>query len=119
LKGSKLNVVDAYWCYDEEAYRWYLFLVSPFVEEHGSMPAYAVVQEAMGNAPCYTHNEDRVDLLDVKVVAPGRPVAAGVADYIETYRPSYVTHFDRTSLNGRYIRDMYIYPRTFVQEAGQ
>lgn len=113
LRDSEFRVIDAYWSYDEEAEQWYLFLVSPFVEEFGPTLAYSVVHEALKRAP--RHDPDRVELLDVKVVGPSEKIAAGVASYIRSYPPSEVVHLSRTPIGSHYVRDMYIYPRSLVR----
>jgi hypothetical protein len=76
LADSGFPVAAACWVKEDKESRWYLFLVSPLVDEHGPREAYRRL------IPLLEKQQEPllVDPFEVKLIGPSEPLAKGIAD---------------------------------------
>jgi hypothetical protein len=117
LGTAGFEVRAAFWAKPTEEGKWYLYLVSPFVDDKGPAAAYRFVNGVLRKAPDFW-----IDPFDVKVVGLNDSLAEAA---LEVARPNLpespvgvrnarpypgMTRFGGTSIGGVSIDAAYIYP---------
>ena len=81
LAVSGLPVCTAFWVNATEASQWYLYIVSPVVDERGLTEAYRRVQAIMSQMP----EPFWLDPFEVKVIGTKNPIAEEVVATLERH----------------------------------
>jgi hypothetical protein len=108
LAAEGIPVTAAFWAKEGESGQWYLYLATPLVGEDGATrAAYRRV-----NAVILQAQEDscRIDPLEVKVIAPGNPIAKAAAAVRDRQAGIGPTWFRGDRLGGLSVEAAYIYP---------
>src|SRR5579863_4012187 len=77
LIGDGLDVSVAFWMYSNEDERWGLYVASESMNSWGIKKSYTTVVLALKSKPAL-----RIDLSEVTLLEPERPLAAAVLDVI-------------------------------------
>jgi hypothetical protein len=106
LAQNGFEVTAAGWIRTTEDGQWFLYLVSPVVDEKGPLGAYRRVNALLRQMP----QPFSVHSLDVKLIGPTEPIAEGIQDMHRRYPAKSPIHLGETQLNGVSIDGAYIYP---------
>lgn len=110
LRDSAFLVKDAFWAYDSDDDQSYLFLVSRYVDRHGDLKSYLLVQEVIQRLESWRWRSP----MDVKVLGEKDPVARAVAADVESYsdqRTMPLRYVSGLYRNGVSLKQVWIYPR--------
>ena len=116
LLATGFDVRIAFWAKPTESGKWYLYLVSPFVNEHGHKEAYLYVFAQLRKMP-----EVWIEPLDIKVIGLEDSLGKAAlelrnsrfADRASASNPKLLqrmTRFDGSTLGGVSVDGAYIYP---------
>lgn len=107
----------AFWAKVVEDDKWYLYMVSPFVDAHGPLAAYGIVLAALNPIPGLDIGAFDIRVLGVEdslaeaarlaTVQRGRAAAFAPAD---PKLPARMTHYNGSTLGGVAVEDVLIYP---------
>ena len=100
-------VLAAGWIKTDEDSKWYLYLVSPFVEQEGIRRAYRVVHTVIRQMP---DEPFRIDPFDVKLVGPSESIAKALVDMQCRHPGRMPSSYGGPGLPGRSIEGAYCYP---------
>jgi hypothetical protein len=112
LAEAGFAVTAAGWVKESERDRWYLYLVSPLVEEQGIRTAYGRIHPLVRQMP----QPFEVGPFDVKAVGPREPMAEAILDLHRRQRgrsPLRYGSFPFAHLN---IEGVYLYPLAAAAE---
>jgi hypothetical protein len=70
LDQVPLDMVTAFWVKPAEEPRWYLYLCSPYVKEHGALAGYRLVNRVLRESP-----ELGIDSSEVRLLSPDDSLA--------------------------------------------
>ncbi|MFN0054863.1 MAG: hypothetical protein ACKV0T_22045 [Planctomycetales bacterium] len=117
LKASEFDVHAALWMKPTEEGKWFLYLVSPFVDERGPSASYSEVYSVLRR-----HPELAIDPLDVRVIGMQDSISEAVVKLLKPKVPKSpyvvpnlvpyagITQFGGAMLGGVNIDGAYIYP---------
>jgi hypothetical protein len=100
-----LEVSTAFWMYTNDDEKWKLYIVSASLNSIGIKNSYLTVVNTLKSMP-----ELRIDLLEVTLLEPTRPLAAAVVDYMSLLSPGWDLWLEKATLNGIYVEIAYVYP---------
>ncbi|MGI8603014.1 MAG: hypothetical protein ACR2OZ_08440 [Verrucomicrobiales bacterium] len=99
--GGKVNA--ALWLFLSDQNSWRLILASPEVKTRGPRAVYKKVQRVLSRCPC-----DGLEVQDISVIDPDDPLVNRLRAGVRTDSGPGV-RFSRTSINGHFIEDAFIY----------
>ncbi len=107
LVENGIAVLAACWMKESDGGLWYLYLVTPLVEEGGSTrPAYHCVNAVIRAMP----QPLRIDPFQKKVVGPSEPVGQAILDLQRRYADRLPVWYGEATLGGVSIDAAYVYP---------
>ena len=100
-----LMVFVAFWSYLRDVEKWRLYIVTDSLHTRGIKTSYLMVVDAVEKLSGL-----RIELDEITLLEPERPVAAGIAEYAGLGSPDYDAWFEKVFINGKYIDLAYAYP---------
>jgi hypothetical protein len=112
LRGRGFEVKDAFWAKTDDSDQWYLYIVTPVVEELGPLEAYRQIHTAIGDYR-WDDTREEIDPFSIRVLEPTHPFAKGVRDLVARHPDSAADTWYRTMWIGdTVVSGMYLYART-------
>jgi len=106
LPASHFRVKAAYWLYLPESKEWRLFIATPLVDERGPQAAYLDLRAALvATSPSLLN----ISLENISVVTPKDPFVKALLSVMKSSPVSTDLRLTRSSLDGKYVEDAYIY----------
>jgi hypothetical protein len=120
LRERGFDTVAAFWAKTAEDTRWYLYLVTPAVDQKGLLDTYGEIGDALRELNgAWSHPFERIDSLSVKVLSPSSPTATTVLDFQAQYQQIVGPWFYAPSIEGvSPDGPAYVYPSPAPQPAG-
>jgi hypothetical protein len=108
-------VAAAAWVLEDQGYKWYLYIVSPFVDRKGSHDGYRRILPLMQQIPPPL----AVEYFDVKLVGTRESVGAAIRDIQQKLKGTRPVRYTGSKLGELYIEEAYVYPPLAVPEEVQ
>lgn len=120
LRARGFDLVAAAWAREPSYGRWYLYLVSPAVENADPRPSYSVVRTALRDLdPAWAHPLERIDPFSVMLLAPSEPLGRGMLALHHHALGRFPTILGDTALGDAVVEGAYVYPATLFRPAPQ
>jgi len=103
---SHFRVKAAFWLFLPESQEWRLFIATPLVDEKGPQAAYLDLRAAL---VATTPSLLNLSLENISAVTPKNPMVKALLSIIKKSPDSADLRLTRSSLNGTYVEDAYIY----------
>ena len=114
LIDDGLRVLVAFWQYSNDDERWGLYVVTDSMITNGIKKSYMLVVLALKGLPGL-----RIDLAEVTLLEPERPLAAAMIDFINLFPIGYDAWFEKMTMNGVYVELAYVYPVPTTTRPGE
>lgn len=106
LDKAGFSVFAALWLYLPESETWRLIIASPEVRLDGPKKAYKKIQSVLARIPL---DKPRISLSDISVLDSKDPFITSLKAAIQTDKGISGIRLIKTSVNGHFIEDAYIY----------
>lgn len=101
---SHFRVQAAFWWYSAESLDWRLVIATPLVDEKGPLEAYKDMQKVL-----IWHPDLNLSLQNISVLSPKDERVKAFKKALKIAPDPVGVRFTRSSLNGTYIDDAYVY----------
>jgi hypothetical protein len=99
-------VTAACWVKESDGRRWYLYLISPFVDARGALEAYRRILPVAQQMP----QPFEVNPLEIKAIETKEPVGKAVIRLHKRYGGRHPSRFPEPLLGDRAVDGVYLYP---------
>jgi hypothetical protein len=107
LTETGFPVLAASWLKESDSGEWYLYLVTPAVDEEGQFKAYRRIHPVLWGM--WQENLS-IHPFDIKLVGPSEPVAKALADVYEHHPRMILNRYNGARLGNVALDAAYIYP---------
>jgi hypothetical protein len=108
-------VAAAAWVLEDQGYKWYLYIVSPFVDKKDTHEGYRRILPVIQQIPPPL----AVEPFDVKLIGTKESVGAAIRDIQQKLSGTRPVRYTGSRLGKLYIEEAYVYPPLAIPEEAE